>query len=57
MGLVSPIQDRLPHGSGSRAYMDVFTRVLNWGHQSHVRGICHNLNRIYRAGLRKKVLF
>jgi len=53
MGLVYPIQDRLPHGSGSRAYMDVFTRVLNWVYQPHVRGTCDNLQRIYHTGLHK----
>jgi len=65
MGLVYPIQDRLPHGStpgyllllrnspyGSRAYMDVFTRVLNWVYQPHVRGTCDNLQRIYHTGFR-----
>jgi len=66
MGLVYPNQDRLPQGElrskrgcpgvqgcGSRAYMDVFTRVLNWVYQSHVRGTCDNLQRIYHTGLRK----
>jgi len=53
MGLVYPIQDRLPHGSGSRAYMDVFTRVLNWVYQPHVRDTCDNLQRIGHTGLHK----